>query len=135
MKERPKTGTTREKQFKVEPNHAIDFSDAQMPAVLSTPWLIWFLEHTAREAVLPILESGESTVGTDVEIAHLAATIVGETVTCLARIIGVEGTQISFHLEARDSHELIARGFHKLRIIRVDRFAERVKRKSRALSA
>ena len=100
-----------------------------MPAVLSTPWLIWFLEHTARDAVLPSLETGESTVGTDIEIAHLAPTLVGQTINCLARIIGSEGTQVSFHLEARDSHELISRGFHRLRIIRVSRFAERVNRK------
>ena len=35
--------------------HAIDFADHQMPAVLSTPWLIWFLEHAARQAMLPLL--------------------------------------------------------------------------------
>lgn len=131
MKERPKTGTTNEKQFVVERAHAIDFSDEQMPAVLSTPWLIWFLEHTARDAVLPSLETGESTVGADIEITHLAPTLVGQTVTCLARVIGTEGSRVSFHLEARDSHELIARGFHRLQIIRVKRFAERVNRKKR----
>ena len=51
-----------EQQFVVEPRHAIDFATGGMPAVLSTPWLIWFLEHAAREAVLPSLEPGESTV-------------------------------------------------------------------------
>lgn len=129
MKAKPKIGSATEKVFVVEPTHAIDFADERMPAVLSTPWLIWFLEHAARETVLPCLESGESTAGTEVEITHLAPTPVGLSVTCIARVIQLEGSQIAFHLEARDEHELIARGYHKLRVIRVDRFASRVGRK------
>ncbi len=86
----------------VERGHAIDFADNAMPAVLSTPWLIWFLEHTAREVVLPWLEAGESTVGTEIEVSHLAPTPVGETVTCLARVIHAEESWISFQFEARD---------------------------------
>ncbi len=101
-----------------------------MPAVLSTPWLIWFLEHAARAAILPLLDAGESTVGTLVELRHLTATPVGETVKCLARVVQAEGRSISFQLEARDEHELIARGFHKLRVINVERFAQKVRENS-----
>ena len=100
-----------------------------MPAVLSTPWLIWFLEHAAREAVLPCLEDGESTVGTHVDVQHLAPTPLGQQVTCVARIIHVDGPVASMQLHARDEQELIARGLHKLRIIRCDRFARRVQAK------
>jgi predicted thioesterase len=129
MKGSPKIGMTGEQQFLVEPKHAIDFADGRMPAVLCTPWLIWFLEHAAREAVLPLIEAGESTVGTLVEIRHAAPTPVGRTVTCLARVVHVEGSLISFQLEARDEYELIGRGFHKLRVINVDRFAQKVRGK------
>jgi fluoroacetyl-CoA thioesterase len=129
VKSKPKIAAASEKQFVVESAHAIDFADEQMPAVLCTPSLIWFLEHTAREAVLPCLESGESTVGINVEVSHLAATPVRSTVTCVARIIHVEGNQVSFQLEARDEIEVIAKGFHKLQVIRVDRFAARVQKK------
>ena len=122
-----KIGTIGEQRFVVEAKHAIDFADERMPAVLSTPWLIWFLEHAARAAVLPVLSAGESTVGTLVEVHHLAATPVGQSVSCVARVIGIEGRAISFSLEARDQHELICRGFHKLRIISVERFAQRIK--------
>ena len=120
-----------EQQFVVEPRHAIDFATGGMPAVLSTPWLIWFLEHAAREALLPSLEPGESTVGMEIEVRHLAATPVGQKVTCIARVIQTEGTVISFQLEARDEHELIARGFHKLKVIRIDRFATKIQHKVR----
>jgi len=99
MKGSPKTGTTGEQKFVVEPKHAIDFADEQMPTVLCTPWLIWFLEHAARDAVLPFLESGESTVGTYLEVRHLAPTPVGGTVTCRARVVQAEGAVVSFQLE------------------------------------
>lgn len=134
MKGIPKVGTAGEQRFVVERSHAIDFADGVMPAVLSTPWLIWFLEHAARDAVLPSLDDGESTVGTHVDVQHLAPTPLGQTVTCIARVVRAEGAAVSFQLEARDEHELIARGFHKLRVIRVERFASRITGKSRGLS-
>ena len=59
----PPIGTTGEQRFVVEAKHAIDFATGGMPAVLCTPWLVWFLEHAARAAVLPFLEPDESTVG------------------------------------------------------------------------
>lgn len=130
MKANPKVGTTGEERFVVEPRHVIDFASGSMPAVLCTPWLIWFLEHAARRAMLPLLEAGESTVGTHIEVRHLAPTPVGQTVICRARIVHADGTVISFQLEAHDEHELIAKGYHRLQVIQVDRFARRVHRKS-----
>ena len=125
----PKVGETADVCFQVEQSHAIDFAGDGMPAVLCTPWLIWFLEHAARKVMLPILEAGESTVGVQVDVQHLAATPVGHQVTCRARVIHRDGTVVSFHLEAHDEHEQIARGVHKLQVIHVDRFAQRVDRK------
>jgi len=130
MKGSPKVGTTAELRFVVELNHAIDFADSGMPAVLSTPWLIWFLEHAARQAVLPFLSPGESTVGTYVEVRHTAATPLGQAVTCRARVVQADGATISFQLEAHDGHEQICRGLHRLQVIGVARFAQRVQRKS-----
>ncbi len=132
MKGVPPIGTTGEQHFVVEAKHAIDFTDGGMPAVLCTPWLIWFLEHAARAAVLPFLEPGESTVGLEIEIRHIAPTPLGQKVTCLARIIHVEGTRMSFHLEAHDERELIARGTHRMQVIHVEPFAERVRDKAAA---
>lgn len=131
MKGLPKVGTLAEERFMVEPRHAIDFAEGGMPAVLSTPWLIWYLEHAARAAVLPLLELGESTVGTEVQVRHLAATPVGQAVTCTARVLFADNGEVSFQLEAYDERERIARGSHRLRVIRVDRFARRVAQKTR----
>ncbi len=129
MKRSPKTGETGELSFVVTEQHVIDFADNQMPAVLCTPWLIWFLEHAAREAILPLLNSDESTVGVHVDIAHLAPTPLGQRVTCAARVINTDGRLVTFQLDAHDQHERIARGLHKLRVIHCDQFASRVQAK------
>src|SRR5262245_49956237 len=131
MKSIPKVGTLGEERFVVEARHAIDFAGGGMPVVLCTPWLIWFLEHAARAAILPLLEPGESTVGTEIQLCHTAPTPVGQTVTCQARVLFAERNEVSFHLEAHDETERIARGSHRLRVIRVDRFANRVLQKTK----
>ncbi len=130
MKGHPKVGVVGEQRFVVEAKHGIDFAGDGMPPVLCTPWLIWFLEHAAREAVLPWLEPGESTVGLEIEVRHIAPTPLGHTVTCIARVIHVEGARMTFQVEARDETELIARGVHRLQVIRVAGFAKRVQQKT-----
>ncbi len=128
MQTQPKTGAGGERKFTVEPAHAIGFGTSG-PAVLSTPWLVWFLEHAALDAALPFLEPGEITVGTRVEVDHLAPTPVGAQVTCTARIVHSDGPVISFQLEASDGQETIARGFHKRRVVKAEKFAARVNQK------
>ena len=130
MKSVPKTGTVGEEKFVVNEQHLIDFAHDQMPRILCTPWLIWFLEHAARNAMLPLLDPGESTVGVIVNVEHTAATPIGNEVTCRARVIYADGPLISFQLEAHDEYEQIARGTHKLRVIEAARLAKRVEKKT-----
>lgn len=130
MKGIPKTGTVGEERFVVGEQHLIDFARDGMPRILCTPSLIWFLEHAARNAMLPLLEEGESTVGVVVNVEHTAATPPGAEVICRARVIYADGPLISFQLEAHDEHEQIARGTHKLRVIDAARLARRVERKT-----
>ena len=130
MKARPKIGTIGEYRFKVEQEHVIDFTSGGMPAVLSTPRLIGLFERTARESLQPFLEPNERTVGMEIEVRHLAPTPLGETVTCTARVIHAEKSQVTFQIEARDEHETIARGLHKRAVITVEDFARRVARKA-----
>ena len=129
MKAPPKIGTSGELSFVVEQKHCIDFATDGMPAVLSTPQLIGLLERTARQTLAPFLEPDERSVGVEIELRHLAATPLGASVTCTGRVISAEGAQVGFQIEARDQHELIARGLHKRAVIRVDSFAKRVQRK------
>ena len=131
MKGVAKIGTVGEERFVVSEQHLIDFACDGMPQILCTPWLIWFLEHAARNAVLPLLEPGESTVGVVLNVEHLAATPLAEEVVCRARVFYVDGPLISFQIEAYDEHEEIARGMHKLRVIEAARLAKRMQSKTR----
>ena len=101
-----------------------------MPSVLATPWLIANLEYAARDALATCLEEHERSVGTFVEVEHLAPAPEGFIVTCKARVIHVNGPVVTFQIEAHDGTEPIARGIHRRRVIDVDRFARRVQKKS-----
>jgi fluoroacetyl-CoA thioesterase len=129
MKGVARIGTVGEERFVVSEQHLIDFAHDGMPQILCTPALVWFLEHAARNAVLPLLEPGESTVGVLLNVEHTAATPLGTQVVCYARVIYADGPLISFQIEAHDEHEQIARGTHKLRVIEVARLAKRVQGK------
>lgn len=129
MKSKPNSGLTGSLAFKVEAQHLIDFAGGDMPAVLSTPWLIKWLEQTARETLRPLLDEGEASVGMEVDVRHLAPTPLGSTVTCTARVISTEGSTMTFQVEASDAQELIARGVHKRAVISKARFFQRVARK------
>jgi fluoroacetyl-CoA thioesterase len=132
MNQHLKVGSAGEVQFTVERLHSIVLSDEQLPAVLSTPSLIWYLEQAAREVVATVLQSNQTSVGTHVDIQHLAPTPLGHQVTCRARVIQCEWPVISFQVEARDEHEVIARGLHQRRVVNCDRFAQRVQAKTRS---
>jgi predicted thioesterase len=129
MKSIPKTGLTGEERVMVDASNRIVFADARMPAVLATPWLVAHLEYAARNAIAPCLEENERSVGTYVEVEHLAPVPEGFTVTCRARVIHVDGPVVTFQIEAKDGQEPVARGLHRRRVIDVDRFAKRVGRK------
>lgn len=129
MKTKPQSGLAGQLEFTVEPQHLIDFAGNDMPAVLSTPWLIKWLEQTARETLHPLLEDGEASVGMEVDMRHLAPTPQGSRVRCTARVIGSEGSTVTFQIEAADEQELIARGVHKRAVISKARFLGRVARK------
>jgi fluoroacetyl-CoA thioesterase len=129
MKTVPRTGLTGEQVIVVGPTNRISFADERMPAILATPWLIAHLEYAARDALVPCLEEDERSVGTFVEVEHLAPAAEGARVTCRARVIHVNGPVVTFQVDAHDGIEAIARGIHRRRVIDVDRFARRVARK------
>jgi len=134
MTSRPRIGLTGEHTFTVEAKHAIEFAGDGMPAVLSTPNLIGLLERTARQTLVPLLDAHERTVGTEIELRHLAPTPIGARVRLSVRVIHADGNLVTFTVEARDEHEVIARGLHRRAVIRVDSFSRRVARKGAAKS-
>src|SRR5262245_16442493 len=129
MKSVPRLGMTGEERVIVDEANRIGFADERMPAVLATPWLVAHLEYAGRHAIAPCLEDHERSVGTFIEVEHLAPAPEGFTVTCRARVIHVDGPVVTFQVDAHDGTELVARGLHRRRVIDVERFAKRVARK------
>jgi len=129
MKSRPKVGAVGELAILTEAKHAVEFAGNGMPAVVSTPSLVGFLERTARETIAEFLDADERSVGIEIDLKHLAPTPIGQTIHCRARVIFVEDKKVTFQIEARDERELIARGLHKRAIIRLEKFAKRVQEK------
>lgn len=97
--------------------------------VLATPVMINLIEAAALEAVERHLPSGYQSLGTLLNVRHIAATPVGMRVTATAEVTGVEGRTIRFRVEARDERELIGDGTHERVVVNVARFDERVQRK------
>jgi predicted thioesterase len=126
----PRVGEEGELCFTVSAEHGISVAGTDVPPVLSTPSLIWFLEHAAIEALRPLLEPDECSVGVHIDVEHLAATPLGMEVVCKARVIHNEGPVTTFQVQAHDQHELVARGLHKRRVVPTSRLAKRIRRKS-----
>ena len=94
--------------------------------VLSTPWLIGFLEQTAAKAIESALGTGQGTVGSRVDVRHLAATPIGMHVRFHAELLEVDGRRLRFRVEGYDQRDKIADGFHDRYVVDTGRFMEAV---------
>lgn len=120
------TGIAGSYSLLVTPEVAIDFLGTEEARVLATPFLIGYMELTARNAIRPFLDENEDSVGTTVNIRHLAATPVGMSVQFRAEVTAVEGRRVAFRVEARDETELIGEGTHERFVIDVPRFVAKL---------
>jgi predicted thioesterase len=111
----------------VAPEHLANrFKDATLPAVLATPVMIMAMENAALNAIKPYFESGESAVGTRVDVSHVAATPAGRRIVAFAEVTGVVGRHIEFRVRAMDGSEEIGRGTHGRVVIDLLTFSERL---------
>ncbi len=122
-------GTRNEEKLVVTPDVAIDFMGVEGARVLSTPNMILGLEKTARNLLIRILEPGYDSVGTNVNVSHLAATPMGMTVTFRTEVTSVEDRRVNFKVEAFDAKDKIAEGTHQRAIVNVERFVSKMREK------
>jgi predicted thioesterase len=94
--------------------------------VLGTPIMIGLMENAAWRLVQPELEPSETTVGTLVNVRHLAATPVGREVTATAELIEIDGRRLVFRVTARDDKQLIGEGVHERSRVLLERFLARL---------
>lgn len=115
-------GLQQEYTYTVAENHTAIQMESGNARVLSTPYLAASLEKVAHELCIPYLEEGTATVGTHLNLNHLAATPVGMQVTAKATVTEAEGRKVVFRLEAYDEAEKIAEGTHTRFIIQSEKF-------------
>lgn len=94
--------------------------------VLGTPVMIGLMENAAWQLVQPELPGGESTVGTLVNVRHLAATPMDGHVVATAELIEIDGRRLVFRVSARDDTQLIGEGTHERFRIVLERFLARL---------
>ena len=125
MKSSLQPGITLTTQLKVDRDRTISFmgEDAR---VYATPKLLYDIEMACRELLLAHLDAGEDSVGTRVELDHIAATLMGMSVEITVKVAELNGRAVTLEVEARDNVEPICRGKHSRFIVDVAKTAQRL---------
>lgn len=97
--------------------------------VFATPAMIALMEKTAMLSVAGELEDGQATVGTNLEIAHLAACGLGTKVTCESEVIEIDRKRLVFSVTAYDGETVIGKGKHERFIIDTEKFMNKINNK------
>lgn len=97
--------------------------------VLATPMMITLMENAALQAVQEVLPEGYTTVGTHLDVSHLAATPMGMEARAVAELIEVEGKRLKFKVSAYDAKDKIGEGFHERYIVEIEKFMNRINNK------
>jgi fluoroacetyl-CoA thioesterase len=97
--------------------------------VLATPVMINLMEAAALDACENLIPAGHQSLGTRLDVRHIAATPIGMRVRATARLLSVDGRTLEFQVEARDEKDLIGDGTHQRLVVNVSRFDQRVQAK------
>src|SRR3954467_1872583 len=97
--------------------------------VLATPVMINLMEAAALDAVENLIPAGHQSLGTRLDVRHIAATPVGMRVRATAKLLAVGGRALEFRVEAHDEKDLIGDGGHTRLVVNVARFDQRVQAK------
>ena len=123
-------GAEREESLLVTGDVAISFMGIDEARVLSTPQLIGHLEMTCRNLIKQYIAGGQDSVGTLVEVRHVAATPIGMHVRLRAEVVAVADRRVTCEVQAWDECEKIGEGRHERFVVDVARFAARVQAKA-----
>lgn len=129
MKESLVPGLGRTARISIDRARTIDFMGDDC-AVYATPELVRDIEMTCRALLLDHSDPGEDSVGTRVEVDHLAPTLLGMWVEITVTVAEVNGRAVRFDIEATDPLERVARGSHARFVVDVGKTAERLRGKA-----
>lgn len=97
--------------------------------VFATPAMLALMEKTAFTSVMPYLNDGCGSVGTKVDIEHVASSPIGMKITCDSELVEIEGRKLVFKVEASDEKGLIGKGRHERFIVENKKFQEKTDNK------
>jgi predicted thioesterase len=121
-----KVGMSAERTLVVPAERTVGHFVPGMPMVYATPMMILEMELASGNAINACLEPGWVTLGTEVDIRHIAASLVGALVRTTARVIAVERRVIRFEVEAFDGDRRIGEGHHARGLVNVAKFIKRL---------
>ena len=101
-----------------------------MPGVLATGYMVGLMEWACIEQLLPFYEDGEGSLGTHVDVSHLAPTPPGLTVTVETEVTGIDGKFVWFSVRAHDGVDLIGEGRHQRALVRWEKFVPKAMAKA-----
>lgn len=110
----------------VTPDLTADRIGSGLVQVFATPMMIALIEQTCNNSVTPLLEPGQGTVGTHVDVSHCAATPVGMRVWCDSELVEVDRRRLVFAVKAYDECGLIGEGRHERFIIDSEKFQAKI---------
>ena len=122
-------GLTGTAQLVVGEEHTAPRVGSGLVHVLATPVMINLFEAAALDAVDKHLPAGYQSLGTVLNVRHIAATPVGMKVFSSAKILKIEGRTVHLFVEARDEKELIGDGTHERVVVNVEKFSLRLQKK------
>src|ERR1700761_518818 len=118
-------GMSAERMLEVPADQTVGHFVQGMPMVFATPMMILQMELTSSDAIRNLLLPGWVTVGTEVNIKHLAASPVGATVRTTSKVIAVERRVIRFEVASFHGERKIGEGFHARGLVNIESFNKR----------
>jgi fluoroacetyl-CoA thioesterase len=121
---------------RIEPGHTVPalYPEARlfqaMPGVLATGYMVGLMEWACIEQLAPYYEDGEGSLGTHVDVNHVAPTPPGLTVTVETEVTGIEGRFVWFRVRAHDGVDMIGEGRHQRAVVRWEKFVPKAMAKA-----
>jgi fluoroacetyl-CoA thioesterase len=129
MKPSLQAGVSMSRRITIDRDRTIGFmgEDAR---VYATPSMIMDIERACRDLIMQHADAGEDSVGIEVSVKHLAATLPGMTIEIAVRVATVEGRKVTFEVSAKDELETISSGTHARFVVDTAMTIERLKSKA-----
>jgi len=129
MKPSLKAGVSMTRRITIDRDRTIGFM-GEHARVYATPSMVMDIERTCRDLIMEHSDAGEDSVGIEVLVNHLAATLTGMTVEIVVRVTAIEGRKVTFEVSATDDLEPISAGKHARFVVDTANTVERLKAKA-----